>query len=287
MTSSCGKFILGGEHSVVHRGRALAFPLRQLTLSYEESADHAGLWLNGEQRSEEEWKKIQELCRRMGAAHAVKGVRVESQLPVGGGLGSSAALCTAMARFYRPELQGEELALLAMHGEELFHGRPSGVDPFTIALDQPIAFSSADRRWRALQCDQFQRSELCFVLVDSGERHRTAEVIAATKGLQERTPLIWDDLMDSLSTNAERMIAAFEREPATQLGRLMNDTHLRLSYLGVSDAALDKVVEDLRSRGALGAKLTGAGRGGFALGLFRLSDLPSPLPTGWIVQSLT
>jgi mevalonate kinase len=53
------------------------------------------------------------------------------------------------------------------------------------------------------------------------------------------------------------------------LGRLMDEAHSVLSDLGVSCAELEDAVRSLRSAGALGAKLTGAGGGGAAIGLAR------------------
>jgi mevalonate kinase len=270
--SACAKFILGGEHSVVHRGRALAFPLPSLRLEVSESAE-PGLRVNGQNYPEETWAKLRELRSVLGGSSADgPGLSIRSSVPLASGLGSSAALCVAMARLVSArrgrELEGTELAELAVRGEALFHGKPSGVDPWTVALERPLVFRSADRSYRPLELDAFRASGLRFVLESSGRAHCTAEIVEAVNELREKTPLIWEDLMDALSTNAEAMARAFETEPGT-LGRLMNDTHFRLQQLGVSDAGIDDAVTRMKDAGAIGAKLTGAGRGGFVLGLFR------------------
>lgn len=233
-----------------------------------ESQDFDGLLINGQKRSIEEFQKLLELRKMVGAKSSVRGLAVQSAIPIGAGLGSSGALCTALAKLHT-DADPERVARAAWEGEKLFHGRPSGVDPFTIAAGCPIVYRASDQNWRPLALEKFRRAELCFVLKDTGLRHSTVQVIQAVSRVREQTPLIWEDLMDALATNAEGMVRAFEENPGVELGRLMNDSHFRLIQLGVSCDELDSTVEELRNAGALGAKLTGAGRGGFVLSLFR------------------
>jgi len=268
---------------VVHRGRALAFPIPSLRLEVAESKEPGAL-VNGERQSDEIWQKLQELRTLCGlsGSNASPGLEIRSAVPLAAGLGSSAALCVAMARLTAARLdqtmEGEALAELALKGEALFHGKPSGVDPWTVALEKPLLFRSSDRSYRLLQLEAFYSAKLAFVLESSGEPHCTKEVIETVSELKARTPLIWDDLLDALATNAEAMARALEEQPL-QLGRLLNDTHFRLQQLGVSNAPLDTVVQRLREAGALGAKLTGAGRGGFVVGLFRQDQADAYLAT--------
>jgi mevalonate kinase len=274
--SVCGKFILGGEHSIVHRGRAIGFPLPGFTLEIEEHEDPPGLIVNGEQRPDEEFRKILELRRLLGARADVRGLSIRSTIPIGAGLGSSAALCAALARrLAGPDADTEGLARAALEGERLFHGRPSGIDPYTIAVGKPIVFRAANLSWKPLDTRLFQENGLRFVLRDSGLRHRTVDVIEAVARVRRETPLIWEDLMDALSSNVEAMVRAFESGQGRSLGTLMNDSHFRLLQLGVSNDRLDALVDDLRAQGALGAKLTGAGQGGCVLALFREEDARS------------
>jgi len=61
----------------------------------------------------------------------------------------------------------------------------------------------------------------------------------------------------------------FERGDLLGLGATLDDAHSGLRELGVSCAELEETVAALRKAGALGAKLTGAGGGGAAIGLAR------------------
>lgn len=273
---ACGKFILGGEHSVVYRGRALAFPLPKLELHYREHRNaQKKLILNGKIESESRLDRLLQLRSALGIESSCPGIEIKSDIPLGAGLGSSAALCVAMLRAHFPALSGTELAQRALIGERLFHGKPSGVDPYTVALEQAIAFRAQDASVQTLDTRSFREAQLCFVLKDSGTRHETLNVVSQVQKVKEETPLIWDDLMDALATNAQAMIEAFEKRPATALGRLMNDSHFRLIQLGVSNETIDDIADEFRKAGALGAKITGAGQGGFVLGLFYESALPS------------
>jgi len=278
-----GKFLLGGEHSVLFKGRALSFPLPQLRLYYHEDEETLapGLHLNGERRSHEHFEQLAALRAALFPARpTARNLVIQTDIPLGGGLGSSAALCTALCRYNDDQnLNPVALATKALEGERFFHGISSGVDPFTVSFERPLVFRSEGLNACELDTRFFAEADLVFALFDSGLRHRTDDVVRGVSLVKEKTPLIWEDLMDALATNVEMMLKAIEGREATTLGRLMNDTHFRLIQLGVSNDVLDDLVEKLRRQGALGAKLTGAGRGGFVLGLFQEKDLERLSPT--------
>ena len=278
MSFANAKFILGGEHSVVSRGRALAFPLPGLTLKVSINDSAPGLALvNGVARSAEDFIKLQNLCTLLGAAERPNSLKIESMIPLGAGLGSSAALCVALSRLLHPNIGPTDLATLALEGEKLFHLRASGVDPFAISLNVPVCFEAASLKVRPLNCDNFRSAGLFFKLIDTKLRRSTAEIQEQVALLRERDPLIWEDLCDSLASNVEAMMTALERGPARilsrELGRLMNDSHFRLIQLGVStDAINEQAARIQRMPGCAGVKLTGAGRGGFLLALFSANE---------------
>jgi len=280
MSSACAKFILGGEHSVVSRGRAIAFPIPDLRLRFSNSSTNHDVVpryefiLNGELRSEGERLLLEELCRKLGIKNAPWCFHIDSQIPIGSGLGSSAALCVALTRNFFPELSPEEQAVVAYKGEELFHRRASGIDPFTIALDRPIVFRAADQSFRYLETSAFNKSPYCFVLVDSGSTHNTKQVQDAVHQTRTLNPLIYEDLMTTLSSNVELMLPAFESANTRTLAGLMKDSHFRLIQLGVSNDAINDLCAKLESYDScLAAKITGAGCGGFVLGLVEKNRL--------------
>src|SRR6266508_2455465 len=72
------------------------------------------------------------------------------------------------------------------------------------------------------------------------------------------------DKMGEVSFTARRAIEAGKPE---LLGELMNENHALLQKLTVSSPELDQLVEIARNTGALGAKLSGGGRGGNLIAL--------------------
>ena len=78
-----------------------------------------------------------------------------------------------------------------------------------------------------------------------------------------------DPLLACLGELARKGRQLFERGDLPGLGATFDDAHAGLRELGVSCAELEETVAALRKAGALGAKLTGAGGGGAAIGLAR------------------
>ena len=177
----------------------------------------------------------------------------------------------SLTKALRPEIQDpRQIAELALRGEKIFHGQPSGVDPYTVAFERPLLFRASDRSAEIVDFAPLTHAGLCFVLESSGKKHATQEVVEAVRGVREETPLLFSDAIDTLSTNVERIAKCLSRDPRA-IGPWLDDSQARLRALGVSCNEIDDTIERLKSAGALGAKLTGSGRGGFVLGLFERS----------------
>ena len=79
--------------------------------------------------------------------------------------------------------------------------------------------------------------------------------------------------MNQLAFNAEAMWSALENNPEKTLGQLMLQSHKVLDHLGLATAKINKIVNDFMELGALGAKLTGAGCGGYVVALMKKSKV--------------
>ncbi len=217
-----GKVLLLGEHSVVYGHPALAasIPL-YVTVDLEPAAESRIELPGGLQTPFPLLEAAVAMARDagfQGAFHA----RVRSDIPLGSGLGSSAALGVALARALKPRCGPEEAAALAMRLERVLHGAPSGVDPAACAHEGVIFFTRGEPR-----------------------------------------------LLSRLGTLAREGRQLFERGEMEELGRRFDAAHGLLREVGVSCEELEETVAALRKAGALGAKLTGAGGGGAAIGLCR------------------
>ena len=81
-------------------------------------------------------------------------VTIDSSLPLGRGMGSSAALSVALVRAMA-QLQGESITFeeechLAMRMEKVFHGNPSGLTTLYLHWDNPFTFTKPLREYTGI-----------------------------------------------------------------------------------------------------------------------------------------
>ena len=270
------KFTLSGEHSLIYQGGGIALPLktRQLKLQLIENTAKDTVILNGLDTSSLSLPTVYNLFQAMELDPQTPfSLEINSDIPIGMGLGSSAAFCTALARAFHPNSSADDIAKLAHKGEHVIHGVSSGFDPHACAIAEPLYFSAENSTWRALSLEQFREENLCFVLLSTNLAHTTKKVISKTQQVQATlNDKLWQQHIEQLANYAHRSISLLENSP-TLLGPLMTDIQSLLRAIGVSNRALEEKIEHLTSLGALGAKLTGAGCGGYVVGLFRKEQL--------------
>jgi mevalonate kinase len=264
IASAPGKVLLLGEHSVVYGHPALAAALDlRVTVEVEDHPSIARLDLpGGFPVPAAVLDAVGTLARAAGHRSGFV-IKVRSDLPLGGGLGSSAALGVALARAFKPGCGPDEAAALAMHLERVLHGSPSGVDPAICARGGVIEFVKAEPpRIEAV------RGSAWLCVAPTGIARGTHTTVMPLAQRRATDPRVDDDLA-RLGQLARLGRPAFESGELAALGALFDRAHEILQALGVSCAELDATVATLRQGGALGAKLTGAGGGGAAIGLAR------------------
>jgi mevalonate kinase len=186
-------------------------------------------------------------------------VDIESAIPLGAGLGSSAAVAVAgidaATRELGVELSSEELAERAYRVEhDVQEGEASRADTFCSAMGGAVRVEGED-------CRRFDAPALPFVIGYDGGAGDTGALVAGVRELREEYDFAADTVsaIGDLVRQGERALAENDRD---ELGRLMDVNHGLLSALGVSARSLDAMVWAAREAGARGAKLTGAGGGG-------------------------
>jgi mevalonate kinase len=192
-------------------------------------------------------------------------VTVSSEIPLGAGLGSSAAVvCAAIDAATRElgvSLPAEEVADRAYRVEhEVQDGQASRADTFCCAVGGAVRVQGDDTRRIA------DVPTLPFVVGYDGGAGDTGELVAGVRALREEYGFAADTVsaIGDLVREGEAALRAGDLE---ELGRLMDFDHGLLSALGVSSRSLDTMVWAAREGGALGAKLTGAGGGGCVVAL--------------------
>ena len=192
-------------------------------------------------------------------------LRVRSTIPYERGLGSSAAVATAIVRacanFVGTRLTREELFQLVQAAERVAHGTPSGLDAYTVSASSAVRF----QRGVATAIDVAKAFTL--VIADTGVRGSTSQAVAHVRGLLDKDPAHYNPKIDTLSALADDVQLALRDGDTAALGNAMNLAHGTLAELEVSSPELDRLVRAARKAGAAGAKMTGGGLGGCVISL--------------------
>lgn len=267
-----GKLLLFGEHAVVHGFPAvgLTLPLRtELWLS------HGGDGLNAStlpHPTDENRQLVDALVPHMGDAAQTLWqqepwhVHLHSDVPMGRGLGSSAALTGALARVFAQgaaePISHEDIWRMAHRAERKYHGHPSGVDT---ALALGSGLQAVTPRQDCLP-DVRAYSTGPFALV-AGTVPRDTNTQILVQRVQERVdtrPRATLDILNRLGQLAD--LPPMLEDAGADLGERANEAHALLQTLGLSTPMLDACLEAGLDAGAFGGKLSGAGGGGaFAL----------------------
>jgi mevalonate kinase len=196
---------------------------------------------------------------------------VASDIPIAGGLGSGAAISVAVIRALASYLamdgsfSNKEISGLAYEVERLHHGTPSGIDNTVIAFERPVYFV---RRRPEDVIQTFALAQpLRLVIADTGVRSKTKDVVNDVRRRWEAERERFEALFDACGRAAEAGYAALACGDLATVGSLMNENHARLTEMTVSSPTLDRLAAAARAAGALGAKLSGAGRGGNVIAL--------------------
>ena len=142
------------------------------------------------------------------------------------------------------------------------HGNPSGIDNTVIVYEQPILF----RKGEPIEF-VYPSKNLHFLIADSGIKKATADTVAYLAQQRERNPQFIEAALEEIGRIALFGRKAIEQGDLSALGDAMNANQALLAQLDLSCEALEKLIVAARQAGALGAKLTGGGKGGNMLAL--------------------
>jgi len=289
-----GKIILLGEHSVVYDRPALAVGIKGGVIldSIEPAEGPAVLdvpdWdLSCDDTSSEDIGLILRIAKNVVGGRGFK-ASFSSRLPVGAGLGSSAALSVALveaaAHAAGKKVKRNDIRVTAHLMEKVFHGTPSGLDD-TLAAYGGLCLFRKDG-WEENPVSQFLGASFdsgmeilspeavridarlpSLVLGHSGEISPTRKMVAMVREKfdedTEGSESLFDEISELVKTGALAVISGDD----AALGNSMLKNHQLLYQLGLSTDKLDAMVDMAVRNGAVGAKLTGGGGGGCAVAL--------------------
>ena len=273
------KWVLTGEHSVLRGKEAIAFPYPEfsLSLSYRSVPLSKTLTITANPFQSQIQALIKRALEWLHITLTITGeMAIQSTIPIGAGLGSSAALCVAISRLviWKTESDLNQWIPLATHLEDVFHGKSSGMDVSVIALSEPILYSLKNRAAPLQERKHLPR----FVLYDSGKRGQTRECIDKVKHWQEQNPhqiSRYDEQMSEATQLAKVALSQFLQHPSdaeAHLAQAINQAQNCFEVWGLVSSELMEQKHELLKQGALAVKLTGAGLGGFWVALWPSQD---------------
>jgi mevalonate kinase len=281
--SAPGKIILFGEHAVVYGQPALAVPVTQVEAEVRvDKIFSSGIRINAPNIQLNEKLDALPTTHPLAATvlntlHALQAdslshvaVLVRSSIPVASGLGSGAAVSVAMiralAKYLDKEITDEQVSELAFETEKLYHGTPSGIDNTVVTYAKPVYFVK-DQPIEVLKV----KYPFMIVIGDTGIPASTKAAVRDVRIQHHKRPDRYETLfaaIGSIATTARQLIEGGMPE---SLGPLMDENHAMLRNMNVSSPELDHLVEAAREAGALGAKISGGGRGGNMIALAQAS----------------
>jgi mevalonate kinase len=283
-----GKTILFGEHFVVYGLPSIASALGAFTTADVKVVKGKGWTVNDqrpatpgykEQKYDDAMKSIANIINHLKVD--IENQRLEisfaGDLIAASGVGASAAQCTSLARAlsetFNLNLDDEKVNEAAYEGEKAYHGTPSGIDNTASTYGGLIWFvKNLGAGKNTMELLQSPRKML-IVLANTGITASTTEVVADVRRLKEENPEKTGKIFSKYKKLAEEAKKALLKGDIATIGKLMNQNHKMLQQITVSGEINDELVKIALKNGAIGAKLTGTGRGGLVIGLAENQDI--------------
>ncbi|MFN8384713.1 MAG: mevalonate kinase [Anaerolineales bacterium] len=278
-SSAPGKVILFGEHAVVYSRPALAVPVTQVHADVEVSdSSREGIWihapiidLHAELASLPSDHPIAAVILNLFQLFEISqppnlDVSISSTIPVAAGLGSGAAVSVALIRALALHiaypLTNGQVNDMVYEIEKLHHGTPSGIDNTVITYNMPVYYIKGQ------PIETFKTGKpFTIVIGDTGIPAFTKESVGDVRLLWLRNTNHFENIFNEISQISLIARRSIESGRPELLGELMDQNHALLQEMTVSSSELDKLVIAARDAGAIGAKLSGGGRGGNMIAL--------------------
>ena len=187
------------------------------------------------------------------------------------GVGASAAQCTSLARAvndsFNLKLDDEKINEAAYEGERAYHGTPSGIDNTASTYGGLIWFVKNLSGGKNTMDLLHSPKKMPLVIANSGITASTTEVVADVRRLKEANQEKFEKIFNEYKAISEKAKEALLEGDITTVGKLMNQNHKLLQKITVSGEINDKLVDIALKNGAIGAKMTGTGRGGLVIAL--------------------
>jgi len=275
-----GKTILIGDQFVLRGVPAIVAALPYETVAVVDRIDAEG-WVLEDNRNEVPGYKDKKKEQQIGSINRILEVmKIDvkknplkitygGSLLAGSGVGASAASCVSLAKALNEEfkfgLSIDEINHIGWEGEFAYHGTPSGVDNTASTYGGILFYRVADDEKKFEQIAVKEPIDL--VLANSGVTSDTSTLGAFVDQIRDRDPDLFKTRLKMITDQSLEMKQALETGHLETVGSIMSQNHQILIDLGLSHETLVYLCNMALEMGALGAKVTGGGRGGYMVAL--------------------
>ena len=274
-----GKIILFGEHFVVYNNRAILCAINKYAIVTSEKTNTDNILISSSLgqasiQKDQDVDKVEKKFRPFFyiAKQAIaknnfdKGIsiKIESEIPIGAGLGSSSACCVAASASILnlfSDTTDKEILELAIQAEKTIFPNSSGAD-CTVSVYGGIIVYQKEKGFTKIDTE----NEFYFLIIDSEQVHATDKVVERVKKFKEKN----EDVFFELCSEEERLITkaidSMKNSDLEMIGKCMAQNQIFLEQIGVSNDELLLIIKEIEKI-TFGAKITGAGDGGCIIAL--------------------
>ena len=275
-----GKTILIGDQFVLEEVPAIVSAISFETVATVERITGTGWVLKDnrievpgykEKKKEQQARSIDRILEVMNIDIKKNPIKITfgGTLLAGSGVGASAASCVSLARALNAEFNLgypiEEINRAAWQGEFPYHGVASGVDNTASTYGGLLLFQVKNGQQHFEKIQTPKPFEI--VLANSGITANTALLDEVTEQQKKADPKLFATRLKTITDQAYEMKKALEAGDLPHVGKIMSDNHKILIDMQFSHETLDYLCKVALEKGALGAKVTGGGRGGYMVAL--------------------
>ncbi|MDC0522621.1 mevalonate kinase [Nitrosopumilus sp.] len=287
IASAPGKVILFGEHFVVYGVKAILCSINKRVRVTAEKTSERKISINSKigKLELEPDKPISEINSPLKPFYYLanksienkdSGIRIQidSEIPLGAGLGSSSACCVAgAAAIFKlfGNISREKVLKLAIEAERTIFENTSGAD-CTVCTYGGIMEYDKNKGFKKIEYEpNFQ-----LVIINSNIEHSTQSMVSKVKEFENKNTEEFSRLSDLESKLVEDVLKLVKENKIQEIGQKMNQNQKYLENIGISNKELTKMIR-IGQESSFGAKITGSGGGGCIFALTNESNLQNIL----------
>ena len=285
--SAPGKVILFGEHFVVYGVKAILCSINKRVTVTAEKTSERKISINSDIGNLilEPNKLISEINSPLKpfyylANKAIKNqdtgieIKINSEIPLGAGLGSSSACCVAgAAAIFKlfGDVSKEKILELAIEAERTIFENTSGADCTVCTYGGIIEYGKKQGFKKIEDEPNFQ-----LVIANSNIEHSTESMVSGVKIFVIKNKEKFSKLLNQESKLVEDVLKLLKENNPEELGEKINQNQKYLEIIGISNNQIKKMIQ-IGQKTSFGAKITGSGGGGCIFALTNESNVEQSL----------